>query len=57
MQPKIDDNKLSINDTSSTEGESAIWFQSESVNKIDLEFKNKSKLDEKDWKKEQSSIQ
>ena len=56
-QPQIDDDKLSTDDTSDTEGESAIWFWNESANEIDSDSEEEGELDEKDWEEEQSSTQ
>ena len=56
-QPQIDDDKLSTDDTSDTEGESAIWFWNESVNEIDSDSEEEGELDEKDWEEEKSSTQ
>ena len=56
-QPQIDDDKLSTDDTSDTEGESGIWFWNESANEIDSDSEEEGELDEKDWEEEQSSTQ
>lgn len=39
------------------EDKSEIWFWNKSANEIDLDFKEENKLDKKDWKKKQSSMQ
>lgn len=56
-QLQIDDDELSTDDTSDTEGESEIWFWNESANETDSDSEEESELDEKDWEEEQSITQ
>lgn len=56
-QLQIDDDELSTDDISNTEGKAKIWFWNESTNETDLNSEEENKLDKKDWEEEQSSTQ
>lgn len=56
-QPRIDDDKLSTDDTSDTEGESGIWFWNESADEIDSNSEEEGELDERYWREEQPGTQ